>query len=277
MIRLIFHALLVSLLMAGIPHARAANEAAFAIAKIALSSASGSLKSACSGATPAMSVQATRIRFDALGRPVEVTLPSEAGEASSIAAVTRTSYAPLQTRTIDDLGAKAGIVDGAGIAKRHTLDILGRLVRIDDPDAGTLRFSYDDAGNVLREVDGRGRAVVHRYDGANRETESFEEGREAESKVAFTYDRAETCAKCTHTAGRVARVTYAIADGAANGATDGNVSQAAGTDELGYDARGNGIALTRTIAGNAFTFGTSFDNLGRLAERTLQTKWALMT
>jgi RHS repeat-associated protein len=256
--------------------------------------------SACSGAAPSGAVNRTATSFDALGRPLAITLPRDAGEPL---AVKRVAYLPLaswttdelgrrtlerqdglgrvliSTRAVgspaesttallyDDLGAKAGIVDGAGIAKRHTLDLLGRLVRIDDPDAGTLRFAYDDAGNLLRETDARGRTIVHTYDAANRELTSTEESREAESRVSFEYDRAASCAACTHTAGRVARVTYGLGPGAVGD----------GVDELAYDARGQGVGLARTLpmpvdaGARTFTFGTAFDNVGRVVSRTLPT------
>ena len=132
-------------------------------------------------------------------------------------------------------------------------------MRIDDPDAGTLRFAYDDAGNLLRETDARGRTIVHTYDAANRELTSEEEGREGASRVAFTYDRAETCATCTHTSGRVARVSYALEGGEV------------GVDELAYDARGQGVGLARTLLGRTFEFATRFDNVGRVVERRMPT------
>jgi YD repeat-containing protein len=253
--------------------------------------------SACSGAAPSSAVNRTETSFDALGRPVTITLPRDAGEPL---AVKRIAYVPLASSTTDelgrrtlerqdglgrvlsstralgspaestttllydDLGAKAGIVDGAGIVKRHTLGLLGRLVRIDDPDAGTLQFTYDDAGNLLRETDARGRTIVHTYDAANRELTSAEEGREGESRVSFAYDRAGSCASCTHTAGRVARVSYALGPG----------SVGEGVDELAYDARGQGVGLARSLPtpeARTFTFATAFDNVGRVIARTLPT------
>jgi hypothetical protein len=66
-------------------------------------------------------------------------------------------------------------------------------------------------------------------------------GREGESRVSFEYDRAASCASCTHTAGRVARVSYALGPGSAG----------EGVDELAYDARGRGVGLAREALTNS--------------------------
>jgi RHS repeat-associated protein len=93
--------------------------------------------------------------FDSLGRVTSITLPD--------ASVVQTSYQGVYTT----------ITDQAGRQRRQKTDALGRIVRVDEPDAsgsiGTVdaptqptSYQYDTQGNVVHIVQGSS-PVQHRY------------------------------------------------------------------------------------------------------------------
>jgi YD repeat-containing protein len=67
-------------------------------------------------------------------------------------------------------GRSATVTDATGSATRHTFDEHGRLVETACAFAGAetsiQRFEYDVAGNLVRHVDGEGRATTMGYDAA---------------------------------------------------------------------------------------------------------------
>ena len=59
-------------------------------------------------------------------------------------------------------------IDPKGIEKRQKYDIFGRVLEVQDPDRSTIRYAYDDAGNVIWKEDGNGRVTMRTYDALNR-------------------------------------------------------------------------------------------------------------
>jgi RHS repeat-associated protein len=77
----------------------------------------------------------TKQSYDLLGRPVETTLPD-------------TTRGGLVTRS----GFTTTTVNGAGQRKIETHDALGNLVSVTDHLAGTIKYTYDLAGNLRTAV-----------------------------------------------------------------------------------------------------------------------------
>ena len=189
-------------------------------------------------------------RVDGLGRTVameRVLAPDE-------------EPARLEAR-YDGLGRLVGYTDAAGHRKEQTYDLLGRVLRVDDPNsAGPTLMEYDDAGNLVRLEDGRGIVTRSRYDGANRLAERWDEADPEATRITWTLDRAPECdpAVCTNTEGQVAQVRYPGLDG-----------DSPGFDWFGYDARGRPIMTMVTIDDHPFVTETAYDN----ADRVIATTW----
>ncbi|HEY3494488.1 MAG TPA: toxin TcdB middle/N-terminal domain-containing protein, partial [Polyangiaceae bacterium] len=159
--------------------------------------------------------------------------------------------------TYDELGNVRGYVDAQGNEKSLYYDLLGRSVRLEDPDSHTTRFERDAVGNVLRQEDARGAVIRSRYDEANRVVAQWEEGREDETLIETTYDALDGCSACTHLAGEIARVTYpANADGSERD-----------EERSGYDQRGQLVYKRVRLDGHHFEIGTDFDGAGRIVAR----------
>jgi RHS repeat-associated protein len=190
----------------------------------------------------------SRVSVDGLGR----TVAMEAWlEADGEPAVTRISY--------DSLGRLQNYVDAAGNRKTHFYDLLGRMVKIEDPNAGTLRFAHDAAGNLTRSTDARGEVVRQAYDEANRVAAKWHEADAIASRVYYFYDESTEllgCPACTHPEGQLVGVSYPIGDGTR------------GHDLMGYDERGRTTYSARVLGGAAFEFESHFDNADRLVGTT---------
>lgn len=194
--------------------------------------------------------------FDGLGRTVLTTrtLATDVNGARSLEAI------PLVV-TYNRHGNLRGYVDANGNEKSQEYDLLDRVVLIDDPDSHTTLRELDAIGNVEREVDARGTVVRSRFDEANRLIEQWQEERDDETRIVYTYDRLPGCERCTNVAGKLARVTYPTSpDGVAQG-----------EDAFGYDDRGHLIYTRRSVDGHVVELTTELDNAGRTVARNYPT------
>jgi RHS repeat-associated protein len=140
-------------------------------------------------------------------------------------------------------------------------DFLGRRTFLDDPAAGRLDYGYDPAGNIVSQIDASGRQLSLTYDTLGRLVE----------KRLSTGDK--TCPKKGNPACEVsngqAQIVYRFTFDAP-GVPDsigrvGSVSDAAGTVNIRYDARGNVIERRRkTPDGTEYLTGYAYDSLKRL-------------
>ncbi|MBN1946795.1 MAG: hypothetical protein JW797_14065 [Bradymonadales bacterium] len=164
--------------------------------------------------------------------------------------------------TYDELGNLRGYLDAQGNEKVQLYDLLGRVGEVSDPNTGTTTYTYDDAGNLIEEVDARGVVVHTDFDGANRRLQRWDGAERDGTLIEWTYDRAADCAPvdCSFTAGQLAGVAYPL-----RGLDDPN---AVGVERYGYDPRGRQIYDARTL--EDFTFETRYalDNMGRLLSTT---------
>ncbi len=91
----------------------------------------------------------TETTFDALGRPVQVTSPDGTYTAYAYSISTDTNWPGTLTTITDPLGKQ----------KRYLNDVFGRLVRVEELNAGnalvtTARYTYDLMGRMLTAVTG---------------------------------------------------------------------------------------------------------------------------
>lgn len=183
--------------------------------------------------------------YDGLGRLVAL----ERDLGSDGAAVERFGY--------DSLGRLTSIVDPLGSEKVQEFDLLGRPVRVRDPNLGTSNYGYDAAGNVIEKTDARGRQTFATYDAGDRITARWDPSDEAGTRVGLTYDFDESCGECDNGANRLLSTRYPL----------GELGE--GLDQIGYDPRGRTIYEARTIEGYRFESTYAFDNAGRMVRATV--------
>lgn len=180
--------------------------------------------------------------LDGLGRVVAVDRYLEPDERL------RTQFGYAET------GELSGFIDAAGNGKTQTYDLLGRVVRVEDPDSGVTTFRYDGAGHVLEKTDARGVTAVASYDSAGRKLAEWEQGNESATRIEYSYDVSTGCDACRNVEGSLAGVTYPLADDRSE----------RGVEEFGYSDRAEPSYVARTLGGTRFEFFTDFDNAGRV-------------
>lgn len=193
----------------------------------------------------------TLTRQDGLGRLVEVERSlADAGAP----AITRVEY--------DGLGRVQLLVDPSGSERRQVHDLLGRLIEIEDSSAGLISIEYDDADNPVARVDGRGRRLQTAFDGANRPTLQWEDGRREETETRIRYDFGGACdpSVCTNVAGKAFETIYPLPEALTErfGGAPGP-----GVDLRGYDSRGMLVHESRTVGGLPLRTRHLRDNVGR--------------
>ncbi len=209
------------------------------------------------GETPLWSVT----EYDAIGRPVVVTLPGNR--------VTRAQYSGLKQTTTDPLGK----------VEERTVDNLGQLKLLTDA-SGTVTYTYDNFGNLVLLKDQLGNETQITYNARGFKTsmqdpdtgltqyqvnglgQVLEERRADNSTIRQTYDL-------------LGRITSRItADGTETWTFDqgasaiGKLSSVAGLngykDSYTYDELGRPIMSLKVIGGRSFKLRTTYDQLGRV-------------
>lgn len=92
------------------------------------------------------------------------------------------------TYTYTPAGKLATVTDAAGNTWRHTYDLRGREIQVDDPDKGTTKTTYDDLDRVTSTTDARGRKIFHSYDPLGRRTETRDGSPTGPLLASWTYD-----------------------------------------------------------------------------------------
>jgi RHS repeat-associated protein len=183
-------------------------------------------------------------RYDGLGRLVSIERKLEKGSA-----VTQLRY--------DSLGNLRGYRDAMGHVRTQEFDLLDRVTRVDDPNAGRTTFEYDAAGNLVRKVDAGGSDVRSAFDGLNRLREQWSASNRDQTLVRSTYDALD-CKDCTALPGRIAEVKYPVVLGD---------ERSQGFDRFGYDARRRLVYEARSLEGHLFETHSTFDGLDRLTRK----------
>lgn len=150
----------------------------------------------------------------------------------------------VTTVTYDPNDAATSVQTPNGATWGFEVDDLGNTLREASPDKGTTTRGFDDAGNVVWRVDGRGVRSTYGYDALNRLTSVGYDGSPDEN-VTYGYD---TCA------GGV---------GALCSVTDGT-----GQRSFGFDGLGRPANQTWSTGGRTFSTSFTWTSGGRLASMT---------
>lgn len=115
---------------------------------------------------------------DAFGRTIQVNL------FPSTVARTAYTYDTLNNLTKTD---ESGANWSNDRVRTFTYDSLSRRTSVSDPEANAINYTYDSNGNVLTEVNGRGKTITYQYDALNRLTSrSYNDG--VTPTANFVYD-----------------------------------------------------------------------------------------
>jgi len=212
----------------------------------------------------------TETTFDALGRPVQVTLPDGA----------RTNYAYSVENSANWKGTATTITDPLGKQKRYLYDAFGRLLRVDEQPGGdlveTARYNYDIMGRLLTVRMGK----------INETT--FKQTR------TFVYNTTGQLVSATNPENGTVSYTYA-ADGLLQSKADAKSQtlwyaydtyhrltqiqspQGTARTTFGYDYGCNGMQTTNAIgrltcawSDSGYTWHLGYDGAGRVATQTLE-------
>ena len=171
---------------------------------------------------------------DAFGRLIKVQEYLGAGRSTPAwtatpAATTRYAYNVMD-----------GLTETWDTANHHTqigYDSLGRKTSLSDPDMGAWSYTYDAAGNLLTQTDGRGSTLWFAYDLLHRVKEKRLQNSSGQLLAGYFYDEGG------HGAGKGQRTHM----------TDGS-----GSTSWSYDDRGRVSSETQTIDGTPFTTGYTY-------------------
>jgi RHS repeat-associated protein len=185
---------------------------------------------------------------DALGRLAQADrlcgrYPGEPGWSDTPCATSSYTYDPAD-RLVEVRGADQTVTT-------LSYDYSGRKTRLVDPDMGSWRYRSDAAGRLIKQLDPRGSLVCHQYDALGRLT-----GKSFHTGVADPSD-----VDCSQQAPAVAFTWDQGANGLGRRTAMTDLS---GSTTWGYDARGNLVAETKTIAGHgSFLTRWAYDAAGR--------------
>jgi RHS repeat-associated protein len=169
--------------------------------------------------------------FDALNRLVK-----ETDEENHAVEVTR-----------NGIDAITSYKDGRNLTTSYVRNGFGEVIQAASPDSGTVVYQRDQRGLITQKTDARAIATDYAFDNAGRLTSRSYPAATAEN-VTLTYDDVS--------AGNRGK-------GRLTGMTD-----ASGATAWVYDARGNVLSETRSIAGKSYTTSYEYDTSEKVARLT---------
>jgi len=213
---------------------------------------------------------------DALGRLVEVTEnPTNVGGYGS--PMTAYAYDALNnllcvhqkgTDTTPYKACNDATVPASWRPRNFTYDSLSRMLTSNDPESGTVQYSYDNNGNLLTKQDLRGIIITLQYDRLNREIARGYKNDPANiipcpsdptqfGCVEHFYDGQGTPG-AANALGRLSRVT--------------SVDPSSGSYSFdGYDAMGRVLGTTQTVDGQPYQIQFLYDLAGHLVQERYPT------
>jgi RHS repeat-associated protein len=129
--------------------------------------------------TPPGGGVATTSIVDAQGRLTEVRThhgPSPEGDYDAI------------TYTYAKNDQLATVTDPEGNTWTYTYDLRGRLVRTEDPIAGTTEMTYDRLDQLVTTTDARGQTLAYSYDAAGRQVGLHDDSPDGPLRAKWVYD-----------------------------------------------------------------------------------------
>jgi RHS repeat-associated protein len=251
-------------------------------------------------------VEFTRTQHDVLGRPTNVFLPgSGRTESMSYSGLKTTVTNPAEQKTTTTKNALGEVIEvrdsgisgqgndglvtyyrfdafsnlievrrNSGALDRHDVvstmlyDALGRKRSDSDPDAGSAQYVYNAAGEIIRQIDGKGQVIEQYYDALGRVWK-----RRIYSSDRIFADGAYRLGEAAPPApGSLATATIDLTeyDTAANGV--GAIASRERSAHLepvwretfSYDSRGRPQRRDLLVGGQSFFEQTVFDALGRV-------------
>lgn len=178
------------------------------------------------------------------------------------------------------LGQQIAATNQNNEATRTEYDSLGRIRSVTAPDDGATSYTYDTAGNIKTRVDDNQHTTTYDYDAARRLksvtdplNRSVSYGYDADGNQETATNARGTVSTTKHDAlGRPTKTTYSddTPDVATVFDSVGNrkeVTDGTGTRTFTYDAANR--LKTASVPGQVKGFAYSYDDAGRLANRTL--------
>jgi YD repeat-containing protein len=168
-------------------------------------------------------------QYDPLNRLKQVTDPN--------LGVTQYGY--------NGLDALTQVSDPRTLVTGYAVDGLGNLNQQTSPDTGITVNTYDVAGNLLTQTDAKLQVTAYTYDALNRVTQiTFHDG----AKQVYAYDQGPSGL------GRLSSITE-------RSSTNDVTSVVA----YAYEQHGRVTSETRTVGGQQYVLGYSYDSAGRLS------------
>ena len=162
--------------------------------------------------------------------------------------VTKIKDQGLSTASIsyDSHNRPLTVTDPRGNVTAFTYDGLGNTTQISNPDTLTTTYKFDSAGNLTKQTDARAVVTNYTYDALDRLlTRTYPA--DSTLNVSITYDQAG------HGDG-IGHLT--------------SLTDQAGSLSRSYDERGHVTSDARTITGQNYTTGYTFESAGRLSSIT---------
>ncbi len=216
----------------------------------------------------------TTTGFDALGRVILVTTPDNAVVSTAYAGntVTVTDQAGKTRKSVTDaLGRLTKVYEDPSPSGLNYLtnydydaldnlttvtqgtqtrsfiyDSLKRLTSANNPESGTIAYTYDNNSNLLTKIDARSITSTFTYDALNRPvTRSYSD---STPTVVYNYDSATL----SNGIGRLKSVSSSISS----------------YGYSGYDATGKALGATQTIGTQTYAMGYTYDLAGQVKTMT---------
>lgn len=197
--------------------------------------------------------QTTSFTYDSNGNIISITDPLSHiayRSVDQLNRITKVKDAELATSSIsyDSHSRPLIVTDPRGNKTTTTYDGLGNVTQISSPDTLTTNYKFDSAGNLTKATDARSVVTNYTWDALDRMlTRTYPA--DSTLNVSITYDSAS--AGYHYATGHIARLTDQI----------GSLSRS-------YDERGNILFDSRTINGQTYKAGYTYESAGRLSSIT---------
>ncbi|VVH50866.1 Rhs family protein, partial [uncultured Gammaproteobacteria bacterium] len=192
--------------------------------------------------------------YDAIGRLINTTKPADNGKTATSA----TSYNGLSTTTTNALGHQ----------KTITKNIIGKVIRIDEPKNAWLTHHYNSVGNLIKTVVG-GVTTTMEYDISGNKTKMNDPDM---GTWTYSYNALGKLISQTDAKGQTSTMTYDKL---------GRITQrteAEGSSTWTYDTKSNGTGKLSIVKGpNGYKKELSYDALGRVKSTTLTVNGETLT
>jgi len=180
-------------------------------------------------------------RFDGLGRITAVGRTNDDREVEWF------------TMQYDATGALARVEDPMGNVRRQYFDLMAQLVRVEDPDRGTISFSYSDEGDIVEMTNGAGETVLREFDAAGRIVREWDADDANGAGYEVLWDTAPDCPEgfCAHGSNLPVGMRF-------------DAFEHEGALWMTYDLRGPMTRMRQTIGSVSLEVGYRYDAIGTL-------------